>query len=319
MVEASTLTNKKIAPLLKRFINVRVMQKQNPELYQQVPVPRGTSTLPVISVTDYKKNNYGTASAKITPEMLEPLLKNALKKMGRPISAKLARQMSQNYAAAVKAIEAERYTQALRLLRKIKRVGGKSGPAARAEEKVREILAVARKRLDAAQAKADANEHAEAAKLFNGIVSDFPGTDTAKEAETAMQKLKANPAAAAAIEKMISEQKAEKAFRKAQEYEDDKKIQSALRAYRKVIKDFPQSEFASKAKERIAELEKTVASRDTARAGRKLKSLMNMARNFAANDKTKMAVQYYKKVIELAPDSPEAVKAKAEIAKLRSK
>jgi len=91
VVEESTLTNAKIAPLLKRFVNVRVWRQSNSNVHKQVPMPPGKVYYPSISVTDHKKSKYGTALGKITPKRLEPMLLNALKKMGPPIPAKKAR------------------------------------------------------------------------------------------------------------------------------------------------------------------------------------------------------------------------------------
>jgi tetratricopeptide (TPR) repeat protein len=310
--------------LLSKFTNVKVSGAAVNQLLGQVPRPAGNSvSLPLISLTDANKADLGYATGNISPQELVLKLSEALKKFSPPLPEEKVKQIEKDMADATAAVEAGRYGQALQKLRPITKLGGTYTQTEQARKKEAEILEQGRSFLAEAKEKIKADDVGAGTMALAKIALAFGDAEPAKDARKLLQRFQEDPKAAEAIKLLSDQREAEDAFKEGKVLELEKKPEAALKVYKKIISRYPNSDCASKAQERIDALGKdapapteTEKPKPTADPKAKLRSLMNMARNFAANGKNADAIAYYKKAIALAPDSEEAAQAKAEIEKL---
>ena len=322
-VEATTLPDRAVADVLGKVVCVKLNIDDNRELMLQLARPKGGFTLPLITLTDANKAHLGFTAGPVKPAQLVEQLKAAIQKLGPQLTPAQINQIDKQYAQALEHIEAGRPDQALPTLRRIANLGGVDPRVEAARKKHAELVARADDQLKLARDKIEANDYAPAATLLCELHNDYPGTQAARTAKALLLKLERNPKAARAIEQAAIQRAARRALDEAQELEQHNKPKSALRAYKRLVQRYPDAQATKAATERIDALQKLLAEREQrapdAYAKARLHALLNVARSLAANGKNDDAIAYYNKVIQAAPDSPEAAQARAAVAELKKR
>lgn len=114
----------------------------------------------------------------------------------------------------------------------------------------------ARKMLDECQELIATKRFFEGLKLLRALIERYPDTDTATDAGKVIDQITENPQAMATIKQRRAEEQAHRWLDIGDRYNRVKVFDKAREYYQRVIKEFPQSKSAQKARERLGELPK---------------------------------------------------------------
>ncbi len=193
-----------------------------------------------------------------------------------------------------------------------KDVKGAAGYAAKARARLLEMEKMASSKLEEAKLARLKGKGAEALDIVKLLLEKFPYCKSAEGAGDLLVTLRANPRVAAAV-----------ALLEAEELDKAAKYPQAAAAYAAVMKKFPESVQALKAKLRLKammadeEIAKAVKEGASAAADEECPKLMLMARNYEANKLPAQARALYEKLIRKYPGTEYAKEAGKKLAALK--
>jgi len=93
-------------------------------------------------------------------------------------------------------------------------------------------------------------------RTLDGLKSQYPDTEAGKEAIELLTQMQANEELIKAVNQWQSQDKVRQLFQKARTYETNNMPDKAIGFYEELLRDYPDSEYAEKAKARLAQLKK---------------------------------------------------------------
>lgn len=193
-----------------------------------------------------------------------------------------------------------------------KDIKGAAGYAEKSRARLLEMEKMAAAKLAEARLAKLKVKGPEALEIVKLLLEKFPYCRAAGEAADLLMTLRSDPRVAAAVELL-----------EAEELDKAGKYPEAAAAYAAVMKKYPDSVQALKAKLRLKamkadeEIAKAIEEGATAAAAEECPKIMVMARNYAMNELPAQARALYQKIIRKYPDSDYAKEAREKLAALK--
>ena len=193
-----------------------------------------------------------------------------------------------------------------------KDIKGAAGYAEKSRARLLEMEKMAAAKLEEAKLAKLKGKGPEALEIVKLLLEKFPYCRAAGEAADLLMTLRSDPRVAAAV-----------ALLEAEELDKAGKYPEAAAAYAAVMKKYPDSVQALKAKLRLKamkadeEIAKAIEEGAKAAADQECPKIMVMARNYAMNELPAQARALYQKIIRKYPDSDYAKEARAKLAALK--
>jgi thiol-disulfide isomerase/thioredoxin len=258
------------------------------------------------------------------PALLDPQLEKALAEhppqLVDPQTTALANQTLDKVEAATASAN---YPEAIKLLAQFP-------PAARADPKIAARAETDGKQLDTAAdsmlADADAlvaaRKYTQAAAKLKALTQSIEGTDEGQKAQDSLNKLRAIPAASAALAAAAREDAANAALQTAQKLQAAKRDRQAYISFKSVARQYPGTDAAATATDAIKAYDadpafaKQQAAATAADRSAQARSALSMAMNYLNAGLSDKAKDKFQDVIDRFPNTPEADTAKDQLAKL---
>jgi tetratricopeptide (TPR) repeat protein len=263
----------------------------------------------------------GKSSRKLSPAQLKKLREQITKRRGRkgglsPKNASLA-SITTLYKEGEAAMKAENFASAYECFVDVaacKDVKGAASFAQKARSNLLKMEKDAAQKLEEAKLAKLQGKGAEALEAVKLLLEKYPYTKAAEGANDLLITLSNNPRVAAAV-----------ALVKAEELDKATEYAKAAKAYVAIMKKYPKSVQALKAKLRLKqmkedeEISKVIAEAEKSAADTQCPKLMIMARNYAMNKMYPQARGLYQKVVKQYPDTEHAKEAKEALKEIKEK
>ena len=243
------------------------------------------------------------------------------------VSARKLKRLQRSLETAEKQIERQQYAHAFEVSEQITELLPETHDLyARAELMRKQVLDVGTEQLAHARSLIESEQYTDAVRQLTRMQQTFKRSTIAEQAATEVDKLRAKPEIAAAIDKaraqeaaQAAEEHASKALRAAEQLIAKEVYGAAYKKLTAIAKTYPESKSgktaASRAEELKANPEIALIINDEA-ARKDCRGWLKMATNFRNHKRPDKAREYYERIIETYPDSSFATKARQELATL---
>ncbi len=284
------------------------------------------------SVERLKKAGFKTVVLRTFPELAHQYPQDENPKIlkwfdelyGEKIKAK---GLTETLEKAKKAFEEKKYSEAAEAARKITSLGITAPVSDEAAALLANIEALGRDLLDKAKTELAAGSVLAAVAALRSVKKDFAGLDCARAAADREKELLADPAVRRKIaeeEARLRQEEAENAasesLAKAAALLASGKAAEALKAFDEVARKHPSTAAGKDAADRAAKMRADkglMAGLDLEKNLKSAKGWYQMAENLRKNGKRDEALKYYRKIVDLVPDTDIGKAARDRISELK--
>ena len=254
--DMSTFEDNRVKTWAVHFVWVRL----DPKEFKKLGDEYGVKEIPSLVAVSHekKKLNSKNVEGHAFPEDVYVLMKGVLKKFGKVPTSKDIEKLRKDFQDAQEHIQKKSMKKAVQLLRKLSRSKLEIGFVLEARKALKAIEDEAKQRIEQAKQLFAEGKKEEGDQILKDIESSLRGLDVAKEARKVRLDLYKSSDETKDLLKEEQEKHAEKLLQLAQMYEENKKLESALEEYEKILKEYPKTEAAGKAADKAKELRRAL-------------------------------------------------------------
>jgi outer membrane protein assembly factor BamD (BamD/ComL family) len=180
-------------------------------------------------------------------------MKDVLKKV-KLVRPKDLERLRKDFESAQKLLEKQDVRKAITLLKKVARFKREIGFVIEAKKALQVIEENGRQRIEEARKLVAEGKKDEGDKILREIEKELRGLDVAEEARKIRLDLYRSKEGMDELLKKEKEKQAQKLFKLGQMYEENKKSEKALAQYEKILEEYPDTETAGPASDKVKEL-----------------------------------------------------------------
>lgn len=257
--DMSTFQDERVLAAAMHFVWVRL----DPEKSRELGDAYGVKEIPSLVVVDHekKKLNKKNREGHAFPEDVFALMKEVQKKV-KAVKPNDIDRLREDFESAQNSMEKNDLKKAVGLLRKIARFKQEIGFVVEAKKALGAIEENARRQIEEAKSLVAQGKKEEGDKLLRKIESELRGLDVSSEARKVRLELYRSKKDMDKLLKQEKEKQAQKLFKLGQMYEDNGKPETALEQYEKIVSDYPNTETAGPASDKVKQLREALGKKE---------------------------------------------------------
>ncbi len=256
--DMSTFQDERVKTAAQHFIWVRL----DPEKFRDLGDKYGVKEIPSLVVVNHekKKLNKKNMEGHAFPEDVFALMNDVLKKV-KISKPREIEKLRRNFKSAQKLLEKKDLKKAVVLLKKVARFKREIGFVVEAKKALAAIEQNASQQIEQARKLIAEGKKDEGDKMLRKIESDLRGLDVAAQARKVRMELYRSKDDMKKLLKQEQEKQALKLFKLGQMYEDNKMLEKALAQYEKILKEYPDTETAGPASDKVREVKEALGKK----------------------------------------------------------
>ena len=256
--DMSTFQDERVKEAAQHFVWVRL----DPEKFRNLGDKYGVKEIPSLVIVDHekKKLNKKNMEGHAFPEDVFALMNEVLKKV-KIAKLREIEKLRRDFESAQKHLDKKDLKKAIVLLKKVARFKREIGFVTEAKKALAAIEQSAREQIEHAKKLIAEGKKKDGDEILRKIESDLRGLDAAVQARKVRMEFYRSKDDMKKLLKEEHEKQAQKLFKLGQMYEDNKKLEKALAQYEKIIKDFPDTETAGPASDRVREIRESLGKK----------------------------------------------------------
>lgn len=258
--DMSTFEDNRVKTWAVHFVWVRL----DPEKFRKLGDEYKVKEIPSLVAVSHekKKLNAKNVEGHAFPEDVYVLMKGVLAKFGKVPKPEDVENLRKGFEEAQKHLQEKDTKKAVQVLRKLVRSRLEIGFVLEAKKALEAIETEAKQKIEQAKQLFAEGKKEEGDKILKDIESSLRGLDVAKEARKTRLELYKTSDETEDLLNEEQEKRAQKLMQLARMYEENKKPESALEQYEKILKEYPKTDAAGKAADKARELRRALGKEE---------------------------------------------------------